>query len=386
MTVAQFAHHCCGCGECVAICPTTAITMRENENGFCYPHVDVKKCINCSKCEKHCAFNKREERNVLLSSYAVKHKDEHTRAQSRSGGIFTAISDWFLDNGGVVYGCKLVGCTQAVHARATTKQERDAFRGSKYIQSQMETVFNSVKTDLVDGLWVLFTGTPCQVNAVKDYCADIDCEKLLLLDIVCHGVPSPKVWKDYVKFREKAYKKRVVAVDFRDKKQFGWAAHQDTLVFDDQTSASADIFTKLFYDHYIIRKECFSCPFKNLQRAGDISIADCWGIAQNYPFFDDNNGVSLVLVNTEKGKTFFAQTDDIDTINVDISKLMQPPLEKNWDMPANYEEFWQYYQKNSFARVLNTYVYNIPTPNIIQRVFNKAKQLLKNCLRNNIRR
>ena len=364
MNINIYKNHCCGCGECSIICPTNAIKMKLNKQGFYYPVVIAKNCIYCSKCVNHCSYNNGSNKDLadsVLTSYAVKHKDEIIRAASRSGGVFTSLSDLVLDRGGVVYGCQLFDCRTAIHTRATTKEERDAFRGSKYIQSETHQIFESVKNDLLNGLWVLFSGTSCQVNAIKDFCGNIDCSKLLLVDIVCHGVPSSKIWTDYLKYIEKTNKKKIVSVDFRDKSKFGWAAHTETFVFEDGTDHSSDYFRRLFYDHLILRKDCFECPYRSLERISDITIADCWGIAEHYPEFNDNKGVSLVLVNTDQGQSFYNQLSDIDYIEVDINNLMQPPLKENWIIPKNYDEFWGFYNKRSFKKVINKYVLKKPS-------------------------
>lgn len=358
MNVSKFQNHCCGCGECFAICPLQAIEMQRDSGGFFYPKVDENKCVQCGKCVNHCMFNLELEEKVprnVMSSYALKHRDPEVRAASRSGGIFTALSDLVLQSGGVVYGCTLENCREAVHMRATTRKQRDSFRGSKYIQSKIYDLFNSIRRDLESGLWVLFSGTACQVHAVKDFCKGVDA-KLLLVDIVCHGVPSPRVWGDYLDSICKQEKKQAVSADFRDKKRFGWADHKETITFSDGTVYSGDLFTKLFYSHLILREDCFSCPYKNLHRCGDISIADCWGVGKFYPEFSDDKGISLVLVNSEKGRSFFSKLENVSAIPVEIDKLLQPPLRENWDKPVQYAAFWSYYPRHSFDKTVKKFI------------------------------
>lgn len=387
MNIGSYQNHCCGCGECFAICPVQAITMTPSKEGFIYPVVDESKCIHCSKCINRCTFNCKNpigNQGELLGVYAVKHTNPEIRAASRSGGVFTALSDIILDAGGVVYGCKLLNCCDAVHVRATTKEERDAMRGSKYIQSKTYGIFVAVKNDLKSGRWVLFSGTACQVHAVADFCKDVDCSKLLLVDIVCHGVPSPKVWADYLQYLSKVNNKQIAAVDFRDKKKFGWADHRETVLFTDGSEFSGNIFKDLFFSHYVLRKACFACPYKNLHRVGDITIADCWGIAQHYSEFDDNKGVSLVLVNTEKGTKFFGQLKETENIPVDIEKLMQPSLKKNWDVPTGFDAFWKFYHSHSFSKVIDKYV--LKKECYAVRVLKKIKTVLRRVENNFIHR
>ena len=366
---------CCGCGQCAEICPSDAIKMEKNEQGFFYPVVSHEKCLECGRCIKSCAFNTLQDRlldSTVIEAFAAKHKNNEVRMNSRSGGVFTALSDWILEQEGIVYGCELIDCRRAVHKRAITKEERDKFRGSKYIQSEIFDCYKKIKNDLKSDKYVLFSGTPCQVNAIKSYCYRIDTSKLFLIDIVCHGVPSPLVWSDYLDFLSNR-KKTIVSVDFRDKKRFGWSEHKETVFFNNGDVYSGEVFKRLFYSHYILRKDCFDCPFKNLNRTGDVTIADCWGIAENYPEFDDDKGVSLVLINSAKGRRLIADISrKMETLEVDIDKLLQPALKKNWTIPNDYESFWRFFNHHSFQRVVKKYVYKLPPLYI--RIDNRVKR------------
>ena len=336
--------------------------MKPNVQGFLYPTIREDLCVNCGLCTKSCSFQTADPgTDSPLQIFAAKHTDSKIRNASRSGGIFTAVSDWIFRRGGTVYGCKMADCKTAVHSRATTPEERNAFRGSKYIQSKTGDIYAQVVRDLKDGLWVLFTGTPCQVHALQQFCRNLDTSKLLCIDIVCHSVPSPKVWSDYIDYQEAQSNSQIINVNFRDKHRFGWASHRETFVFANGEIHSDTIFRKLFSSHYISRKSCFDCPYKSLHRVGDFTIADCWGITDAYPDFDDNKGVSLVLVNTDLAKSIYSDLTELDTIEVDIQKLMQPCLKENWSKPNDYNEFWKFYRRKSFAKVLDKYIYHRPT-------------------------
>ena len=182
--------------------------------------------------------------DYMGTAYIVKHKNADIRSNSRSGGVFTAVSDWILEHGGIVYGCKMETLTRAIHSRATTKEERDLFRGSKYIQSEIGDCYRNVKKDLQAGKYVLFSGTSCQTAALKSFLIGIDTSKLFLVDIVCHGVPSPLIWENFIQYQEKRYGK-ISKVDFRNKKDFGWKDHQESIWVNDKRHDSG-IFTKLF--------------------------------------------------------------------------------------------------------------------------------------------
>jgi len=355
--ILKFSNHCCGCGECYNVCPQNAITMQENEKGFFVPIVNESLCNNCGKCIKRCSFNlKREESKNLPDAYVVKHKLQEVIDNSRSGGIFTALSDIVLNKGGVVYGCKLFNNVEAKHVRVTTKEGRDDFRGSKYIQSTIYDTFSQVEKDLKNGFLVLYSGTACQISAIKDYISLDLQDNLYTIDIVCHGVPSPKVWRDYLCWVEKKQGKKAVKVDFRDKLHFGWRDHQETIYFENGRY-SDDKFKRMFYDHYIIRESCFDCPYKNVNRVGDVSIADCWGVENNNKEYDDDKGVSLVLCSSSKGKTLFSQaTADIVYTKVNVLDYLQDPLKQNWPIPEKYNEFWKDYNEKEFSKIIKKYV------------------------------
>lgn len=291
----------------------------------------------------------------FLCCFGAKHKSASIRAASRSGGVFTALSDLILKSGGAVYGCMLDERFQAVHRRATTQEERDAFRGSKYVQSDLGDTFLHVKKDLTDGLAVLFSGTPCQIAGLKAFLTNKPYPLLFLIDIVCHGVPSPKIWKDYLQWTERQHHGAVTDVDFRNKQSYGWRRHVESITIHGTKKDSAR-FATLFYRHAILRPACYQCPYKSLRRPGDISIADFWGIEKVAPEFDDNKGVSLVIVNSQKGKTFFeAAKDSLNIFPATLNRCMQPPLIAPFPAPRARAAFWKMYFSQPFDSVIKRY-------------------------------
>ncbi|MCD8348896.1 MAG: Coenzyme F420 hydrogenase/dehydrogenase, beta subunit C-terminal domain [Lachnospiraceae bacterium] len=287
--------------------------------------------------------------------YAVKHREEAVRAASRSGGIFTALTDLVLKSGGIVYGCVLTEDFRAVHIRTGHADLRNQMRGSKYIQSELGDTYRSVKLDLDTGRNVIFSGTSCQVAGLRSFLGR-EYEKLICVDIVCHGVPSKKVWMKYLEWQEKRTGKKVVAVDFRDKANFGWRAHTETLTMDDGSKVSSEVFKNLFYGHTVLRPCCYECPYKDVMHPGDITIADYWGIEKAAPEFDDNKGVSLVLVNTDKGiKVFDKCKEKLVWKQTRIEDSMQPPLKAPFPRPANRDAFWKDLQTEDFAMIAKHY-------------------------------
>ena len=290
--------------------------------------------------------------------FAVKHKNLKTRLQSRSGGIFTALSDLVLNQNGVVYGCALNENFEAVHIRATTKEERNLMRGSKYVQSRLGSIFHCVKKDLDNGLYVLFTGTSCQIDGLKAFLGQ-SYNNLLTVDIVCHGVPSPLVWKDYLDWRVPKGAE-ILKVDFRNKVDYGWSKHIETIYFKlssgKEKRIDSKIYTNLFYGHNILRPACFKCPYKDIIHPADITIADYWHIDEAVPGFNDDQGVSLVLINSDNGVAVFEKVKcDIEFSSAKIEDSMQQPLEEPCELPVTRDEFWKDYSRNSFLSIAKKY-------------------------------
>lgn len=381
MQIFASKNECCGCSACEQICPKNAIKMTADNQGFLYPEIDSSLCVECGACKKVCAFQNGYPQNHSKTAYAVKHKNLDTRMTSRSGGVFIAISDYILDRNGSVYGAAFDDDFSVCHIRATTKAERDRLKGSKYVQSDIKDTFSSVKNDLKNGMYVLFSGTACQVAGLKNYLGKTDTSKLYTCDLVCHGVPSPKVWKEYLDYCEKKYNGKVTNADFRDK-TLGWNAHKEAIWVDNKKYNSNE-YAYLFNDNYISRPSCFNCKFTNLDRPADFTLADFWGIDKIVPAFNDNKGVSLLLVNSQKGeKIFDSCKKDIDFVDCDLQKSAKP--NPNLYMPSQKPEkenlFWDNYKKSGFEKALKKCykkVFFIRLRIRILEKFKKIKRILK---------
>lgn len=347
----QNPQDCCGCTACANICVHDAITMEPDALGFLYPKVDESKCIDCGLCEKVCQFNDHYDCSLNLQqpiAYAARHKDIDEVMKSRSGAAFVAISDYILEQGGVVYGAGYKDYFCVAHKRATTKEERDEFRGSKYVQSDLTGVFCQVKEDLKKGLAVLFSGTPCQTSGLNAYVGRKLRKNLYLIDIVCHGVPGPYLWRDYLAYLEKKHGSKITYVNFRDKELYGWKAHKETFKF--EGGEGKVNFTYLFYQHIMFRHSCGVCHFTNLKRPSDITLADYWRWQRTDPNFNaDNRGCSLVLCNTEKGQKLFEVVKDrMNTIPAELANVMQTHLAKPSDVHPKRMVFEEVYAKSGF--------------------------------------
>ena len=365
---------CCGCTACASICPHSAIEMKPDVLGFKYPEVDKTKCVDCGLCDKVCAFNDNYDKSLNLSepiAYAARHKVMSEIMKSRSGAAFVAISDWILENGGVVYGAGYKGHFVVTHKRATTKEERDEFRGSKYVQSDLTDIFRQIKDDLKNGLIVMFSGTPCQTSGLNSFVGKTLRKKLYLVDIVCHGTPGATMWRDYLDYLENKYKRKIVAVNFRDKINHGWTAHKESFLFDGFTSFTS--FTYVFYQHISFRMSCGNCHFCNLTRPSDLTLADYWGWQRtDNQFNTDDKGCSLVLLNTEKGKGLFETIKDkMNTIPANLENVMQPNLEHPSVFHPKRLDFERDYEKHGFKYVLKKYGH--------EPLYKKVYKLAKKC-------
>lgn len=358
--VISSAADCCGCTACYSVCSQHAIEMRPDAFGFIYPYVDEDKCIECGACNRVCAFHKGYDISENLSEpivYGAIHKDEDEIMKSRSGAAFVAISDYILEHGGVVYGAGYKDHFRVVHKRATNKEERDEFRGSKYVQSDLTGVFHSVKNDLKNRLPVLFSGTPCQTAGLNAYVGKKLREKLVLVDIVCHGVPGPYLWRDYLVYLEKKNGARIVSVNFRDKKKFGWKDHKETFVFDKGKEREEGSSPICFYNELFIRKSCTQCPFANTKRPSDITIGDFWGIEKIHPEMDkEDRGVNLVMINTDKGMSVYQEAGQaMHSFRVMTDDYLQPNLIAPTEEHPQRDEFENYYTRHGFKKSMVRY-------------------------------
>lgn len=364
---------CCGCSACADACPVKAIEMRTDEEGFLYPCINQDLCIHCGKCDKVCGFvpvAKRPAPYGLPKAYGVKHLDDSVRLSSRSGAAFIAFSDIILKQGGVVYGAAMQKDFSVRHIRATDFQQRDMMKKAKYVQSNTTQVYPQVEQDLKSGKAVLFSGTPCQVAGLHAYLKEkkTDESKLYCCDLVCHGVPSPAIWNDYINYIQNKYKKKIVEANFRDK-EFGWDSHCESFILEGRPKkvVSRD-YTDLFYDHIMFRPSCHNCQFANVYRPGDLTLADFWGIEKNDASFNDNQGVSLVLVSTEKGMKLFEQAkQDFEWFECKIENCIQPTLVKPSSMSPRREAFWKDYTKMEFASFLKKYTKPLTMPLRLKR-------------------
>lgn len=406
MIVLTKKEDCCGCNACVQICPKKCIEMREDQEGFSYPHTDQYICIDCGLCEKVCPVINQGKSRQPLAAFAAKNPNEKVRLLSSSGGIFSLLSEYVLEKNGVVFGARFNDKWQVVHDYTETKEGLNAFRGSKYVQSNIGNNYWQVKQFLEQGRLVLFSGTPCQIAGLKRYLFK-DYKNILTLDFICHGVPSPKVWNNYLdeKVTGESRKKILLANDIYDKKHIrniffrdkcsGWKSFSFSLAITLTNSSemkkqillsdifSENIYMKGFLNDLYLRPSCYDCPSKCGKSKSDITLGDFWGIQRILPYYDDDKGVSAVLLyNPEllvRVKGIILENSHKVTyqeVFIGNSPLEMPPYPH-----PNRDYFFSLLEKYSVSRSINKALRKGRWNRLMHRVINKMKNLMWTQLR-----
>lgn len=362
---------CCGCAACMNICPKNAITMVEDEHGFVYPQINKKQCVKCGACKKVCGYQNPPEKHKTEKVYAMATKNKKMLEQSASGGVFAMIARNFIENGGIVYGVALVQENTKLlpkHIRIDVIEDLVRLQGSKYVQSEIGTIYQQVKSDIQDGQKVLFSGTPCQIAGLKKYMGR-EYNNLVTVEVICHGVPNARFFNDYIAYMEQKRKTpKTVNFLFRDKSKgqdettkFLYADGTSNIVSGKTTS-----YVSLFLKSLIHRFNCYSCPFATSNRIADITLGDFWGFHEEYPELDKNiklsneRGVSCVLVNTELGeRTLQACHNKFISINSD------------WNRVARHNEQLQRPSKYSPVREKILDSYKTKGYNAVERYYHK---------------
>lgn len=294
---------CTGCGACVQSCAKGAISMVEDREGFLQPHIDEKLCVGCRKCEQVCPVISPISipQYFETKAYAAINTDEDIRMQSSSGGVFYELAKWTIEQGGVVFGARWDEKWEVMHDYAENLEGVKAFMRSKYVQSRVEETYKQAKRFLDEDRWVLYSGTPCQMAGLHAFLGK-DYDKLIMVDLICHGVPSPGVWRKYLKEATKGDK--ILNINFRDKTE-GWCTHQCMVTTTSTTTRReqqmANPYFRGFLRNVYLRKSCYHCVFRTYHRISDLTIADYWGVEKLCPEMHDDKGTSVVLVHSEKG-------------------------------------------------------------------------------------
>ena len=307
--------NCTGCGACINVCPKQIISFTEDKEGFIYPHIEADKCINCHLCENSCPMLK--DRAALCLDvegfplfYAGQLINKEDLLQVSSGGAFWAFSQSVIEKGGVVYGAIQEKVDDIFHFRADNIEDIKRIRRSKYFQSDTKLTMRKVKDDLAKGLFVLYSGTGCQIAGLKAYLGK-EYDNLVTCDVVCHGVPSRKVWKKYREEKEQHEGKKIQSLVFRDKSA-GWSNNQYKITYEDGSVEKESSPKQLFHAGYLkgvfYRPSCGSCKWASLPRVSDVTLADYWKYQGDFRKPGEDFGVSLITINSAKGATLLQES------------------------------------------------------------------------------
>lgn len=346
-------YQCSGCCACANACPRNAITMRENMEGFIYPVIDHALCIECSACDRACTqvheWLQEEDmlnRNSVPQAYAVINDNPLTRDKSSSGGVFRLLAEKVIHQGGIVYGASFNEKWEVCHGSVDNSVDLEKLQGSKYVQSRIGLVYRDIKKQLATGRLVLFSGTPCQCEGLYGYLG-IKYDNLFVVDLICHGVPSPLVWKHYIQYVCKLKKSTEISrISFRSKK-LSWERYLLEFTFVNSSKYQNDLHTDIYMRGFLrdlyLRKSCYQCSCRRLHRVSDITLADFWGIKNVLPSMYDGKGTSLVLVQSRKGEKMLsgivAQKERVDFaqgIRGNPAYLVSPALNPKRDMFFQY--------------------------------------------------
>ncbi len=376
---------CCGCEACRSVCPKKCISMKADKEGFLYPEVDLSQCIDCKLCEKVCpvlhpAFTDRQP-----MVFAGINNDIKIRLQSSSGGIFTLLAEQTLRKGGIVFGACFDEQWNVVHRYAETREGFSRFRGSKYVQSFIGDSFLLTKRFLDEGRKVLFSGTPCQVAGLKNFLRK-PYSNLLTVDVVCHGVPSPKVWQKYLhesvcnayhirRGSSFSLADKIKNISFRSKEK-GWKKYHVRVEYQngkkDSTPAAKNTYIQAFLSDLSLRPSCYACSAKLHHGQSDITLADFWGVERLHPEIDDDKGCGLILVHNDHVlsllKSLYCQLleqklDEVIAFNPSIIRSVKEPINRNF--------FYMMLDKTSFAFSYKASASSALLMRIIRKIYRK---------------
>ncbi len=347
---------CSGCHACMAACPKNCIKMVRDNEGFLYPQVDVSQCVDCGICEMSCPILTPAAGNTKIeqTAYAAISKNEKTRVESSSGGMFTELAKYVIDRGGVVFGAAFNEEFQVKHVAAERVKDLAKLRGSKYVQSTVGSTYKDAKQCLEAGRLVLFTGTPCQIAGLHSYLKK-KYENLITADVICHGVPSPLVWEKYLQELGKPN-----AIAFRDKTR-GWRVYSVRVQTEKKQicqSRYTNPMIRVFLENLCLRPSCYKCAFKGQNRTSDLTLADFWGIETVCPELDDDGGTSLVILHTEKAKAMLRYIEESVVLKeVDGEKALRRNssyFRSAGESPSRESYMWEI-QTAPFSRVTRKY-------------------------------
>lgn len=386
MPILADRHNCTGCTACDSVCPKGAITMVADGMGFKFPKIDPELCIECKLCEKACPIIKpfsKDSNAPQPRSVAAQLKNKDELARSQSGGAFCAIASYAIKNGYLVYGAGFDNELNVRHMGVSDLDGLENLRFSKYVQSDLGKIFRKIREELKCGKRILFSGTPCQIAGLKGALPTKYLDNLITVDLICHGVPGPEAYRKYLRYLEHRYDHRILKFIFRDKDSFGWRTPRESAIFDNGVKESFYYYNYLFQEKDLLAREaCSHCRYCSLNRISDITIADCWGWDKLHRTdFDENSGISLILVNTKSGDKILEMIlRELTVVDVPLQPhLLQRNLQRPTSRPALADKLASDFAKYGFRYVNRHYGLNSPRAFII-RIKKNLKKFLKSYL------
>ena len=379
--------NCCGCYACVNVCPKDCISMLEDSEGFNYPNVDKDKCVDCKLCEKVCPIINKDKivqgSDEENNTYVAYTKNEIVRKNSSSGGMFTELAESVLKNNGVVFGCAFDDDFNAHHIMVNNSSDLEKLRGSKYIQSQIESTYKEAEKLLKNGKLVLFSGVACQIAGLNSYLRK-DYNNLITVDVLCHGVPSGKAWRKYIDDNQKRHNAKLNKYYFRNKDN-GWKVFTVKQMYMDNQGESSpfnkDSFMQLFLGEVCLRPSCHNCRFKDIRRPSDITLGDCWGVQNYMPEMDDDKGTSVVIAHTKKGVNILNSVKNNLVIKkAKLDRALPPTADSRKSVLPHKNRESLFKQLNAGKSVDELAILvkdRFKKPNIIKRIKRKAKKIIK---------
>ncbi|CEI73361.1 Coenzyme F420 hydrogenase/dehydrogenase, beta subunit C-terminal domain [Romboutsia hominis] len=369
---------CCGCYGCVNICPYDCISMKIDDEGFWYPIVDHDKCIGCNLCSNICpTINEIKKIEFNVIPYACKSKNDEIQVSSSSGGVFTNLCEYIIKNEGIVFGAAFNDKFEVEHIEASTMKLCEKFKGSKYVQSKIGDTYIKARKYLQEGKLVLFSGTQCQIKGLNLFLRK-DYSNLITVDIICHGVPSPLIFKEYKELISKKFNSEIKYIGFREKDK-GWKNFSFKVKFENGKEYSnthrEDLYMKGFLNDLYLRPSCYNCTAKDFRNNSDISLADYWGIEEKHLDFYDEKGVSLILINSRKGKLFFKNIEEkISTLDTDLNYAISrnPCIVKPVSYNRKRERFFNEFRRNNLEDTISKFV-NV---SMTEKIINKLKYIM----------
>lgn len=367
---------CNGCGVCALVCPKNCIKMVEDAEGFLYPEIDENKCIKCNKCRRVCS-NYPKDNEFSIKAYAAKNKNDEQRNKSTSGGMFKILAQYVIEKNGVVFGVKFSDDLKVIHDFADNLEDCKAFSSSKYVRSDLNNSYEKVKEFLEDGRYVLFSGTPCQIQGLRNFIGKHN-DKLILCEIICHANPSPKVFKMYIKNIEKNTGKQVKTMYFRSKNPE--MKNSSYIEMKDGTKIADSLYNYAFSSKQLInRPSCYNCKFVDENRKADFTIGDFWGIESAFPAFNDGKGISLFTVNTSKAENIFNELESmLEYKGVEVKKAFEKNHHSNVKYNPNRDKFFEKLVSEEINEEnIIKYMKKYTNKTLYGKVLSKVKSIIK---------